>query len=121
MSENKEENIQDQLSLKQELLKNEIIAKNYDGQKFLEYCINLKENGDDMNNWTYEELKLVVENFKADYDLKKEKSKEQINKEITQENNNKKNDDDIETEKLDDMDMIKTENENTKKDSDTKR
>ena len=119
MSENIENN-QDQLSLKQELLKNEIIAKNYDGQKFLEYCINLKENGDDMNNWTYEELKLVVENFKADYDLKKEKSKEQINKEITQENNNKKNDDDIETEKLDDMDMIKTENENTKKDSDTK-
>ena len=114
MSENIENN-QDQLSLKQELLKNEIIAKNYDGQKFLEYCINLKENGDDMNNWTYEELKLVVENFKADYDLKKEKSKEQINKEITQENNNKKNDDDIETEKLDDMDMIKTENENTKK------
>ena len=119
MTENIENN-QDQLSLKQELLKNEIIAKNYDGQKFLEYCINLKENGDDMNNWTYEELKLVVENFKADYDLKKEKSKEQINKEITQENNNKKNDDDIETEKLDDMDMIKTENENTKKDSDTK-
>ena len=119
MSENIENN-QDQLSLKQELLKNEIIAKNYDGQKFLEYCINLKENGDDMNNWTYEELKLVVENFKADYDLKKEKSKEQINKEITQENNNKKNDDDIETEKLDDMDMIKTENENTKKDSETK-
>ena len=119
MSENIENN-QDQLSLKQELLKNEIIAKNYDGQKFLEYCINLKENGDDMNNWTYEELKLVVENFKADYDLKKEKSKEQIKKEITQENNNKKNDDDIETEKLDDMDVIKTENENTKKDSDTK-
>ena len=121
MSENKEENIQDQLSLKQELLKNEIIAKNYDGQKFLEYCINLKENGDDMNNWTYEELKLVVENFKADYDHKKEKSKEQTNKEITHENNDKKNNDDyIETEKLDDIDINKTDNENNKKDSETK-
>ena len=121
MSENKEENIQDQLSLKQELLKNEIIAKNYDGQKFLEYCINLKENGDDMNNWTYEELKLVVENFKADYDHKKEKSKEQANKEITHENSDKKNnDDDIETEKLDDIDINKTDNENNKKDSETK-
>jgi len=121
MTENKEENIQDQLSLKQELLKNEIIAKNYDGQKFLEYCINLKENGDDMNNWTYEELKLVVENFKADYDHKKEKSKEQTNKEITHENNDKKNnDDDIETEKLDDIDINKTDNENNKKDSETK-
>ena len=121
MSENKEENIQDQLSLKQELLKNEIIAKNYDGQKFLEYCINLKENGDDMNNWTYEELKLVVENFKADYDHKKEKSKEQTTKEITHENNDKKiNEDDIETEKLDDIDINKTDNENNKKDSETK-
>ena len=121
MTENKEENIQDQLSLKQELLKNEIIAKNYDGQKFLEYCINLKENGDDMNNWTYEELKLVVENFKADYDHKKEKSKEQTNKEITHENNDKKiNEDDIETEKLDDIDINKTDNENNKKDSETK-
>ena len=121
MTENKEENIQDQLSLKQELLKNEIIAKNYDGQKFLEYCINLKENGDDMNNWTYEELKLVVENFKADYDHKKEKSKEQTNKEITHENSDKKNnDDDIETEKLDDIDINKTDNENNKKDSETK-
>ena len=121
MSENKEENIQDQLSLKQELLKNEIIAKNYDGQKFLEYCINLKENGDDMNNWTYEELKLVVENFKADYDHKKEKSKEQTNKEITNDISDKKNnDDDIETEKLDDIDINKTDNENNKKDSETK-
>ena len=121
MTENKEENIQDQLSLKQELLKNEIIAKNYDGQKFLEYCINLKENGDDMNNWTYEELKLVVENFKADYDHKKEKSKEQTNKEITHENNDKKiNEDDIETEKLDDIDINKTDYENNKKDSETK-
>ena len=78
MSENNEHN-QDQLSLKQELLKEEIIANNYDGQKFLEYCINLKENGDDMNNWTYEELKLVVENFKADSNLKQEKLKEQNN------------------------------------------
>ena len=120
MSENKEENIQDQLSLKQELLKNEIIAKNYDGQKFLEYCINLKENGDDMNNWTYEELKLVVENFKADYDHKKEKSKEQTNKEITHENSDKKNNDDIETEKLDDIEINKIDNENNKKDSETK-
>ena len=62
MSENDEDN-QDQLSLKQELLKAEIIAKDYDGQEFLQYCIKLRENGDDMNNWTYEELKLVVQNF----------------------------------------------------------
>ena len=80
MSDN-EENIQDQLHLKQELLKEEIVAKNYDGQKFLEYCMSLKENGDDMNNWKLDELKSVVENFKAEYEEKKEKEKIQEKKE----------------------------------------
>ena len=74
MSENDEDN-QDQLSLKQELLKAEIIAKNYDGQEFLKYCIKLRENGDDMNNWTYEELKLVVQNFIGYCETKKAKIK----------------------------------------------
>lgn len=110
------ENIQDQLHLKQELLKAEIIAKNYEGQKFLEYCINLKENGDDMNNWTYEELKSVVENFKADYDSKKEQNKEQNNK---AENKEKIDNDNIETEQLDDNN-IKKDEENPKKDSEAK-
>ena len=114
MSENNEHN-QDQLSLKQELLKEEIIANNYDGQKFLEYCINLKENGDDMNNWTYEELKLVVENFKADSNLKQEKLKEQNNKEINQKKKEENKNEEIETEKIDDVDIKKTENENIKK------
>ena len=82
MSEQNENN-QDQLYLKQELLKSEIIAKNYDGQKFLEYCINLKENGDDMNNWTYDELKSVVLNFIAstDHSAAKEEKKKEIKKE----------------------------------------
>ena len=119
MSENCE-NTQDQLSLKQELLKNEIIAKNYDGQKFLEYCINLKENGDDMNNWTYDELKLVVEKFKADYYNKTEKPKEQIKKEINKENKKNKEDDNIEIEKLDEEVMKKTDNEKNKKTPETK-
>ena len=81
MSEQNENN-QDQLYLKQELLKSEIIAKNYDGQKFLEYCINLKENGDDMNNWTYDELKSVVQNFIAstDHSAAKEEKKMRIKK-----------------------------------------
>ena len=84
MSENSE-NTQDQLSLKQELLKEEIIAKNYDGQQFLEYCINLRENGDDMNNWTYDELKLVVQNFVGFCENKKAQNK--IKKQTTQETN----------------------------------
>ena len=53
----------DQLQLKQELLKSEILDKNLDQMKFLQYCISQKENGDDLNNWTMEELKTCVLNF----------------------------------------------------------
>ena len=115
MSENNEDT-QDQLYLKQELLRSEIIAKNYDGQKFLEYCVNLKENGDDMNNWTYDELKSVVENFKGDYDLKKEKKEEQKKKEIKEEIKKEKeketHKENIDTEKLDEVNPKKEEENN---------
>ena len=115
MSENNEDT-QDQLYLKQELLRSEIIAKNYDGQKFLEYCVNLKENGDDMNNWTYDELKSVVENFKGDYDLKKEKKEEQKKKEIKEEIKKEKeketHEGNIDTEKLDEVNPKKEEENN---------
>ena len=122
MSDN-DENIQDQLYLKQELLKAEIIAKDYDGQKFLEYCMNLKENGDDMNNWTYDELKSVVENFKSDYDSEIEKKEKQKKKEIKEENKKGKekkkekeiNEEKIETEILDEVKTKKEENENINK------
>ena len=53
----------DQLQLKQELLKAEILEKNYDQMKFLQYCISQKENGDDLNNWSLDELKSCVNNF----------------------------------------------------------
>ena len=112
MSEQNENN-QDQLYLKQELLKSEIIAKNYDGQKFLEYCINLKENGDDMNNWTYDELKSVVQNFIAstDHSAAKEEKKKEIKKEQKKEIKNEN----IDTEKLDDNNNKKEENKNDQK------
>ena len=45
---------QEELQLKQEYLKNEIIGKNLDQNKFLDFCISQKENGDDLNNWTFE-------------------------------------------------------------------
>ena len=113
MSDN-EENIQDQLHLKQELLKEEIVAKNYDGQKFLEYCMSLKENGDDMNNWKLDELKSVVENFKAEYEEKKEKEKIQEKKE-TPEEKKETNEENIEEEKLDEKEQNKEENINKEK------
>ena len=54
---------QDELQLKQEYLKKEIIGKNLDQNKFLDFCISQKENGDDLNNWTFEELRQCVKNF----------------------------------------------------------
>ena len=53
----------DQLQLKQELLQAEILEKNYDQMEFLQYCTSQKENGDDLNNWTFDELKTCVLNF----------------------------------------------------------
>jgi len=54
---------EDQLQLKQDYLKSEIIDKNLEPSKFLEFCTSQKENGDDLNNWTFEELKTCVKNF----------------------------------------------------------
>ena len=114
MSENDEDN-QDQLSLKQELLKAEIIAKDYDGQEFLQYCIKLRENGDDMNNWTYEELKLVVQNFIGYCETKKAQIKKKEN--IDTQNNNNNN---IEKEKIEDKNIPKKADENNKKEQNIK-
>ena len=55
---------QDQLKLKQQLLQTEILNKNLDHMKFLQFCVSQKENGDDLNNWSYEELKQCIQNFK---------------------------------------------------------
>ena len=54
---------QDLLHFKQEFLKAEIIGKNLDQNKFLDFCLSQKENGDDLNNWTFDELKICVQNF----------------------------------------------------------
>lgn len=48
---------------KQELLKKEIIDKNLDKDSFLDFCMQKKENGDDLDNWTIEELKETITEF----------------------------------------------------------
>ena len=71
-----EEQEPDQLQLKQQLLKSEIIDKNLDQMKFLQYCISQKENGDDLNNWTIDELKTCVNNFQESIKPKEPDSKQ---------------------------------------------
>ena len=58
-----QEQEQDQLKMKQQFLQKEILEKKYDQNKFLQFCTSQRENGDDLNNWTFEELKTVVTNF----------------------------------------------------------
>ena len=65
----------DQLQIKQELLQAEILEKNYDQMEFLQYCTSQKENGDDLNNWTYDELKTCVLNFQESVQKKEAESK----------------------------------------------
>ena len=86
MSEDSDNN-QEQLLLKQELLKSEIVAKNYDGNKFLQFCLDKKENGDDMNNWTYDELKKCVDEFIESQKPKPEKKEEKILEKSKKEDN----------------------------------
>ena len=62
--------------IKQSYLRKEILEKNYDANLFLEYLITKKgEIASDINNWTLEELKSVVSEFKKN---QKESQKENI-------------------------------------------
>ena len=57
-----EENMEE-IQAKQALLQTEIIEKNYDKTAFINFCLSKKENGDDLNNWTLDELKEIVNEF----------------------------------------------------------
>jgi len=52
-----------QLHIKQELLKSEIIDKNYNKDKFLQFCLSKKENGDDLTKWNLLELNDAIIQF----------------------------------------------------------
>ena len=53
----------DEIQAKQTLLQTEIIEKNYDKTAFINFCLSKKENGDDLNNWTLDELTEIVKEF----------------------------------------------------------
>ena len=52
-----------EIQAKQQLLQTEIIEKNYDKNAFISFCLSKKENGDDLNNWTIDELTQIVNEF----------------------------------------------------------
>lgn len=49
---------------KQVLLKAEIIDKNFDQDQFIHFCTQKKPNGDDLTQWSYDELQQIIEEFK---------------------------------------------------------
>ena len=49
---------------KQNLLKEEILDKQYDQEKFIQFCMSKKSGGDDLSQWTYGELQEIIEEFK---------------------------------------------------------
>ena len=59
-----EENDKD-LEEKKSLLQAEILDKNYDQMKFVQFCLSKKPNGDDLTIWTLDELKATVQEFVA--------------------------------------------------------
>ena len=52
-----------EIQAKQTLLQSEIIEKKYDKTAFINFCLSKKENGDDLNNWTLDELTEIVKEF----------------------------------------------------------
>ena len=52
-----------EIQAKQSLLQTEIIEKNLDKGSFINFCLSKKENGDDLNNWTFAELQQIVKEF----------------------------------------------------------
>ena len=61
--QSKEEESNDILQ-KQALIKNNILDKHFDKDQFFSYCMSKKpENGDDLKNWTIDELSSIINNF----------------------------------------------------------
>jgi hypothetical protein len=67
---------------KQKYLVNEIMNQNYDPQRFSDYISNFKENGTDLNNWTFAELKEIVASFKSIENSAPNNIEENIEKEV---------------------------------------
>ena len=56
-------NQEEEIKRKQEFLRKEILDKDYDQSAFVEFCVSIKEKGDDLASWTFEELESIVSQF----------------------------------------------------------
>ena len=70
--------IQQNILQKQQYLREEIMNKSYDIDEFSEYMSQYKENGLELINWTFDELKEAVKNFKNRNPQKTKEEEEKI-------------------------------------------
>ena len=70
----------EELELKRNLLQKEIVEGNYNKEQFIDYCLALKPYGDDISQWRYDELKATVDSFIAYHKQEelREKQEEQM-------------------------------------------
>ena len=88
---------------KQNLIKEAIIDQNYDKNLFFSYCMSQKpDDGDDLINWTKEELQKTINDFIIEQNQKKElqdKKEEEINQNVKETENLNLNMEQIRTQK----------------------
>ena len=98
---------EDELTAKRELLRTEILDKNYDQNQFIDFCLNKKENGDDINIWTLDELKEVIQEFTSKIKEENSQNTQTENKTIISSiNNNSENQEEIKKENIEKMESM---------------
>ena len=63
---------EEQCKAKQKYLREAIIETGYNAETFIQYLESLKQGGDDIDNWTLDELRLEVQNFTRHCSVKEE-------------------------------------------------
>ena len=87
----KEEN-NDDILVKQNIIKEKILDLHYDKNKFFLFCMKLKpENGDNLKNWTIEELEKAIKDFIDEQNKYYINTENKMNKNIEENFQNKKN------------------------------
>ena len=84
---------EDELNKKKELLQREIVDGNYNKDQFIDYCLALKPYGDDLSQWSYEELKSAVNSFITYHQQEdlREKQEQQMKNQIQDQTNQMQN------------------------------
>ena len=77
--------MEDDIQIKQNYLRSEVIEQGYNADLFVTFLSDKKpENADDLNSYSFEELKVIVEDFKKQYSIEKEEMRDRSTTQATQ-------------------------------------